>query len=478
LKIRIFILSFLFFSTLLSEETLQLSLFQAEELALSNNQQVQEVESLVEKARFGHLVSISDWLPKLELISQAFQTQHDQIGGSNNKSTFLTQFLLTQTLFSATKYYNLQITNLLYKELEWVKQGILNDVLYDIRSAYYKIILDKNQIETAATHVEVLKALALQMEMRLGIGTATTFDVNQLQVAVSNALSIYYKALKTLKVDLDIFTKLLGYDPGSIKVEIQEESIPLESILFLREKLSQQQEVFLKTPIASGLIFPSSNPERQIEWINQLFSYEEIKGWEEVAIKFRPDLLQAESQWKIALKQVSKARGEYLPKVEFQANYGGMPTPFDEYPRSSFSNQDFEWGVGVTLKWNLFDSFKRERKISANKAEAQAEKSNLNAQVQEALKEVRDQIFSIENAIATNVSSQSTVKLARQALAQAEEKLEIGYISIFDYQIAVNNYIEAMNIYFNSQFELIDSYYLLRHATGIDVKRKENNTHD
>ena len=147
-------------STLFSEETLRLSLTQSEKLALSNNKQIQEIESLVEKARFGYLISISDWLPKLELMSQAFQTQHDQIGSSNNKSSFLTQLLLTQTLFSASKYYNLQITNLVYKELEWIKLGILNDILYDIRNAYYKIILDKNQIETAAIHVEVLKALA------------------------------------------------------------------------------------------------------------------------------------------------------------------------------------------------------------------------------------------------------------------------------------------------------------------------------
>ena len=89
---RFFALILLVTSTLFCEEPLRLALFQAEELALSNNQQVQEIESLVEKACLGHLISISDWLPKLELISQAFQTQHNQIGGSNNKSSFLTQF--------------------------------------------------------------------------------------------------------------------------------------------------------------------------------------------------------------------------------------------------------------------------------------------------------------------------------------------------------------------------------------------------
>ncbi|MCB1110869.1 MAG: TolC family protein [Chlamydiia bacterium] len=472
---RLHILFIASFVSIFCEEPLQVSLTQAEEIALANNQGVQEIENLVEKARYGHLISISDWLPKLELMSQAYQTQHDQTEGSENKSSFLTQIVLTQTLFSAKKYYNLQISNLIYQELQWIKQGILNDVLYRVRKEYYEIILDRNQIETAATHVEVLKALALQMEERLEIGTATTFDVNQLQVAVSNALAQYYQACKKMKFDLDAFSKTLGFDPGSIIIDIAETDIPLQSIPFLREKFQGQQDIFLKTPITKGLFFPPTNPRGQIEWVSQLFSQEEMKEWEGIALKYRPDLLQAESQWQTALKEVSKARGDYLPKLELEASYGGDPTPFNEFPRSSFTNQHFEWGVGVTLKWNIFDSFKRERKISAAKSEALAEKSNLNGMIQEALKEVRNQIFSMENALATNVSSESTLKLAEQALAQAGEKLEIGYISVFDYQIAVNNYIEARNIFFQSQFDVIDSYYQLRHATGIDVKKKDSN---
>lgn len=459
-------------------ETLFLSLEEAEKIALAQNQEVQEVNNLVEKARYGYLVSVSDWLPKLDLISQAFQTQHNMTGASNNKSSFLTQVLLTQTLFSANKLYNIKISNLIYQELQWIRQGIINDILYDVRKGYYEIVLDRNRIETAATHVEVLKALALQMEERLGIGTVTTFDVNQLQVAVSNALATYYQTVKKMKIDLDAFSKTLGYIPGSVKIDIQEASIPLEEIPYLNEKLQGQEEIFLKTPISKGLFFPPTNPQEQVEWISHLFSYEEIKNWEQRAIKYRPDLLQAENQWKTALKEVSKARGEYLPKVELQASYGGQPTPFDEFPRSSFANQDFEWGVGVVLKWNIFDSFKRERKISAARSEAMAEKSNLNSMTQEALKDVRNQIFSIENAMATNVSSASTLRLAEQALAQTGEKLEIGYISIFDYQIAVNNYIEAMNLFFTSQFEVIDSYYQLRHATGVDVKNTEEMIHE
>ncbi|MCP5506085.1 MAG: TolC family protein [Chlamydiales bacterium] len=451
-----------------------LDLDKAVSLAMEHNQHLKEVESLVEKARYGYLASISDWLPKLELISQAYQTQHDQIGGSNAKSSFLTQLVLTQTLFSSSTYYNIQLSSLVYKELELINLSLVNDILYDVRRTYYQVILDQRQLETARTHVEILKTLAQRMEERYQIGTATSFDVNQSQVAVANALSVYYKSLKKLKLDLNLLEKVLGYDPGSVVIEISEETIPIESVPFLDEKLKGKKEVFLEMTSSYGFIFPRSNPEEQENMVDHLFSDQEIHDWEKKALLLRPDLKKAENHWKIANKNVAKEKGKYFPKVDLEVSYGGEPTPFDEYPRSRFNNQSFQWGVGINLKWDLFDSFKRERTIRAAEAKSQAEKFSWNYQVQKAFQEVRDQIFSIENAIAITLSSEGNVKLAEQTLAQAGEKLEIGYISIFDYQISVNNFIEAKYIYDDSQFALIDAYYQLRHASGVDVNVKED----
>lgn len=457
------------FASLRCEEVVTLDLTRAEEIALEKNQHLKEVDSLVEKARLGHLISVSDWMPQLELTSQAFQTQHDQNIGSMNKSSFMTQILMTQTLFSSDKMYNLQLTKLAYKELQLIRLSIINDILYQVRRGYYQVILDLNQIETAVTHVEVLKALAVRMEDRLRIGTATTFDVNQSQVAVSNALSVYYKMVKKLRVDLNKLAKTLGYEPGSVALEISEKEIPISQIDLLRKKLEGQEEVFLKTPVTTGLIFPSSNPRNQAEWIDHLFSKDEMQQWERIAMESRPDLRQAENMIDQAKTNVKKAQGQYLPQLEFQAQYGGEPTPYVEFPNSSFLNQNFQWGVGVVLTWNIFDSLRRERKIWSAKAQVSAQKSSLSFRVQEALEEVRNQIFSIESAIARKVSSEGNVRLADQTLAQAGEKMEIGYISIFDYQISINNFIEAKNNFLEAQFELIDSYYQLRHASGIDV---------
>lgn len=454
-----------------SGEKLSLSLERAEALALENNKSLNELRYLVEEARLGYLIKVADYLPKLELISQGFQTQHDQMQGSENKSSFVTQFVLTQKIFSSDIYYNIKIADLVYNELKILYLSGLNDLLYQVRRAYYKIVWDHQDLETMKTKVEVLRELALRMEERYGIGTTTSFDVNQAQVAVSNALAEYYTSKKILKVDQDALVKLLGEDPGSLDLVIEEKEIPLSQVPDLKKLMQRGEGIFLKSPVASGFILPPNNPEAQKRYLDALYTPDEMEGWERLSLSYRPELRRAENAWKIAEKKVSQARGKYLPDLEFEMNYGGEPTPFDEYPRSNFRNQSFQWGVGVTLRWNLFDSLKREKEIRAAKAKSHAEHCSWERQKEQTLLEVRDQLFSIENAMATKLSSEGNVRLAKQTLAQAGERLEIGTLSIFDYQIAVNQLVEAKNIYDRSQFELIDAYYQLRHASGIDVEK-------
>ena len=449
-----------------------LNLCQSEELAIANNERIVEVNNLVEKAKYGYYRSISDYLPQLNFYSYAYKSENDQILYGLGRDCFLTEFSVIQSILSTDKFYDIKISDLIVQDLKMIRKEVVNNVIYQVRAIYNKILLDKNNIKTALIHIETLKDLAMRLEDKLAIGTTTTFDVNQLQVAVSNASANYYKNMKLLKVDQDSYAKLLGYLPGTIKLETSEENIDLETIPLLNEKLSEQRNIFLDNPISNGLFFPKSNPQNQLDFFNTLFDKQEINKWNDIALKFRPDILKAKKKLEIAKKQINKARGKYLPDIAFNFNYGGNPSPPSFYPSDKFNNQHMEWAAGVVLGWNIFDSFKKEFNISAQKAGASAEKSNLNDQIQEAFKEVRDQIFSLESSIATNVSSEGNVMLAKQALIQSEQKLEIGTITIFDYQIALNNYIEALNINFQSLFDVVDSYYLLRHATGIDVEGK------
>lgn len=454
-----------------SVRDMALSLEEAEQVALTENKQLKELEELYKRAKEGKLAAIADYLPKLEAISEGYRTQEVQKLTSQSKNSFLTQLSLTQSLLSTDKYYDIKLAELMVKQLEILLKSLVNDILFDVRDQYYKLISIEKQVLIAQTHVEILNILSKRVEDRLAIGTTTSFEVNQSKVALSNALSLYYDQVKNKKVGFNLFALYLGFDPGRIKLVLKEKEIPLYSIEDIHSKLDRFKTLFTKEPISYGLIYQEDYLARKEGVMHTLFTPKEYHYWEDITLKYRPALMQAENHVHIAHEKVNKMKGKYAPSLDFVANFGGAPSPYFFYPTSNLTNQTFEWGVGFELKWLLFDSLKREREVKMARFETRSKKHALGLEVQRAFKDVRDEIAKMEDATANYVSSEGVVALAEQMLAQAEERVEIGTISIFDYQYAVDSFVQAENIFTTSQYNLISAYVGLRHASGIDVER-------
>ena len=90
--------------------------------------------------------------------------------------------------------------------------------------------------------------------------------------------------------------------------------------------------------------------------------------------------------------------------------------------------------------------------------------------MQNSYEEVREQIFDITESVANYVTAQGNVALAEQTLDLANKQLEIGYLTVFDYQIVVDGLIQALYIRDRARYDLIKGYYGLIHATGCDLK--------
>jgi outer membrane protein TolC len=444
-----------------------LTLQQAEAAALENNHDIQTLRHLLDRAKQGRLEDFSKWFPQIALVSQGYKTEKPDLF-TKTRSVFLTQFYLTQALFSTNRYYNLRISALALQQIRALLEAIIIDVLYEARTAYYKIILDQETIETTQKNIELFAELAEKEERRYRIGTSILLNVNQSQVAVANATKAYYEAVKILKIDKDRLSIILGYNPGFTSIELPQEEIPVDQIPSLKNKLSRVESLF-KPEGEDTLIFTKGFPATQELVMNHLFSQSEIRCWEKTALCYNPSLQAKEKDIRIANQEVNKDLGEYLPEVQLNVNYGGDPSSSTEFTSSNFNNQNFQWGVGVQLDWLLWDSFGREHKIKGARHERAARKQEYLKGIQVAYADVRKQIFNIEEAIANYVTSESNVKLANQTLELAKKQLEIGYITIFDYETVINNLIQAINIQNDARFELIRGYYGLIHASGADL---------
>lgn len=459
--------SLVLFSPLVGEEELRLlSLEQAERYALENNNEVKEMEQLLEKAKQGHLESISRWLPKLTAISQAYRTQIPPIPEASTTSSFLTQISLTQEIFSADAYYGVKLSELAEEQFSLLLDAATNDTLYALRRAYYKIALDQSLLYATEEQVRLLSELAKKMTSKYEVGEAILYDVNQSRVAITNATARYYQAVRDIKSDRDRLADVLGLDPMARQVVLETEDIPLEAIPDLAQKLREVEPIFAAQQ-EEGLIFEESFVKNQAERMGHLFTQEEIAHWEKLSEEYRPDLRVSENAVAIAAESIKLKQGEYLPSIRGVAGYGGAPTPYFFNLSDRLTNEQFHWGVGLELNWMLFDGLGRERRIKRAKAEKSAKWFGYQKSLQAAHTEVRYQIYEIEEAISRYLTSSANVKLAEKTVQLALDQLEVGYITIFDYLISIDSLTQARNICAQSRYDLLIAYYGLRHAAGI-----------
>jgi outer membrane protein TolC len=313
------------------------------------------------------------------------------------------------------------------------------------------------------------------MEDRYKIGTSIAYNVNQSKVLLANATTSYYQAIKKYKVDYDNLLQVMGIDPSSGEiVEIAEGVIPLQDYPELAARIERARAVFAEKGEVGQPIFRPDFIQIQQQEQGRLFDRTEVDYWLEMANCLRPDLKVAIKDVAIAQKQVEDRYGEYLPSLQGKVNYGAQPCMFELFPSSHFNNQTFYWGAGIELSWNLFDGFGRERRIAQAKSQKRALECTYQQVLQSTHGEILDTIYAIEEATTELVNSSSNVLLAEQTIQQAAQQLDVGYITIFDYQISVDTLFQAKNNYCRAQYQLLTAYFGLRHAAGVDVWSQEN----
>lgn len=453
----------LFFAPLSAE---LITLEKAERIALDNNKDICTLSQLYQSAKQGRLVSISKWLPQVDLISSGYKTQIIQTV-TRTRSAFISQFNLTQALFSTDRYYNVKISTLQVEQLRLLLEAKMIDVLFDVRAAYYQVVLDYQNIETNKINIEILSNLAQRMQSNFNRGTAILLNVNQSKVAIANATSSYYQAIKQLQINLDILVELLGSNPGSLELVFEEKEIPIFQIPEIATKVNQVLQIFEQS---QDLIYKPDFPETEEMIMQNLFSEMEMEMWEQTALALRPDLKSKCTDLKIASTVVLKEKGTFLPEVDFEFNYGGYPTYTQFLPSSRFTNQKLNWAFGFTFSWHLFEGFGRIYQVKQARYERNARQCAYKKELQLTYEFVRKEIYSIAESVASYATAEGNVALAKQTLELADKQLDIGYITVFDYQIVVNGLIQALFIRDQARYDLIRGYYGLRHASGYDLK--------
>lgn len=125
-----------------------------------------------------------------------------------------------------------------------------------------------------------------------------------------------------------------------------------------------------------------------------------------------PEIKRLQNVMLASEKGVDFQRADFLPSLNFSANYG--------IERTAFIPQNFEgWQAGLNLKWVIFDSFKTIGRVEQAQAEMRSAKMAFD-------KAKLDTDIGVRRALANVVESRALVDVSSKVIGQAQESYKLA----------------------------------------------------
>ncbi len=367
-------------------------------------------EAVEEKINFG--------IPGASL----FKTPKDQWSGS---------IRLEQHIYEGGRIRSsLRTARLLRDQALLRYENTVADTLRDVRTAYYDVLQAGQQIVVREASVKLLGQELTNTTQRFDAGTVPRFDVLRGEVEVANARPKLIRAQNAYRNAKTALALVLGYNvpPGTT------EDIPLN----LTGKLEAESFTMdLATAIAQGM-------------------------------QSRPDLGVARIEESLRKEAVVSAKSGYKPSLLVFGKYGGR--------NSTFIDDFFEPvsgpGVGVEMRWNIFDGFMTKGKVM--EAEAYREKSHFDLedvtrQVEQQVRKAYSDVVEAREVLASQLKVQEQ---ADEALRLARARYEAGTGTQLDVLNAQTSLTEARTTQIDALHDYAVALARLGRAIGTDVPQK------
>ena len=426
-------------------EAQPLSLRQAEQVALTHNKSLGSQRELSKQGGYLQRQGVARWLPGSTYSAQVSRVPKAGLGASGNGTSLSGTLGFSQLIFSWDAYYGLKSAVTQKKQFQNDFSLATNDLLFQVRSAYYRVVLSDNQVEVEQENIGTLQEAYEREKRRLEAGESTKFEVHQSQVKVTEAWSGYYRAVKEARIARNQLLLLMGMDPGQ-EFSIFDHKIPVREVELIGGKIEKLEKL---SPEAFGPLFTSS----------------EVQQWTRTALLHRPEVNRQRISSELARREHRRSRGEYMPTITGYADDRNITTA-----GSSFLGQSSYWDIGIRLNWTLFDGMGRENRIRAQKARRRSAEINHEKSIQDTKGIVWDHFYKIEEALLGYTAAGQGVSLAEEALRLAKSRRDVGVITPLEYRDTVQALTVARQSFHQKSFDLLSSYYALRKDSGIDIQ--------
>lgn len=290
------------------------------------------------------------------------------------------------------------------------KQKAYNDMRATVTTGYCDLLQAGNMQQLGRESVQRLEDHLKNVKAQYDVGVVAKADVLRSQVELSNAQQSLIQAENAYQVAEANLNRIVG--------------LPMDTTLKLDNILTYSEYT------------------------------EDMAYCLDYASKYRPELEQARQGVEAAKGALMVARSGHMPQIGASATQSWSDS---EWP----GDENGEWGVGVSVSLNVFDSGVTWSKINGAKADLAAAEETYRDTVTAVDLDVRNSYLSMREAEKRIQTTQTAVSLAEEdyRIAQVRYMAGVGTnTDVLDAQVALTqaktNYLQAMYDYNTSKIEL------------------------
>jgi len=308
---------------------------------------------------------------------------------------------LTQTVADLTELNNYRSARETFRADEFFAQDSKDLVVLAVGGAYLQVIAARARVESAKAQLDTATALYQQTAQQRSVGLLAQIDVNKSEVQMlteKQRLASLQNDLAKLKINL---ARLTGLPPND-GYELSDD-VP-----------------FAAAPVAS-------EEDAVIQ-----------------ALMARPDIKAAQAQIRAAERTVAAARGERLPSLSVNADYGVI----GENPANSHGT----FSAAATLSIPIWQGGRTGGDIEqANAALAQrrAELEDVKSRVES---EVRNAFLDLQTATSQVEVARQNLDVTRETLTLTRQRFDAGITDSVEVSQAQSSVASAELDYINSVF--------------------------
>jgi outer membrane protein len=279
---------------------------------------------------------------------------------------------------------NLLASNLVFNDTH-------RKVIFQVASAYYRLLNAKGQREAADVSLKNAQAVEEDAQSRLNNGLATKPDLLEATAARTQADYDMQAAIGTEDIARGDLATAIGLPPD--------------------------------TPFQVQDIHQVATPTAMADSVDQ-----EIDR----AFAQRPELMEQVVRVRAANASIKQARSTYFPALSFSGD-GGLARAYgqqDLFP-GHYAQGEF-WTVDLQLKWTLFDGTRREHEVAQADAEKRSAQANIDALRDQVANEVWAAYSNMKTALRQQQAAAALLAASDQSYEAARESYGYGVRNLLD----------------------------------------------